>query len=299
MSEHHHEHAVPDTGARLAIVIGLNFFITIVEIIGGIISGSLSLLSDALHNFSDGIAIIIAWIAIKLEKKERSDTYTFGLKRAQVLAAVINAGTLVALSIYLFFEAWQRFSDPQPISGWIMTSVASIGLLANIIGTWLLYRDAQQNMNLKAAYLHLFSDAISSIGVIIGGLAITFFHIYWIDPILTALIALYVLKESIEILWRALGIFMLSTPKNISLAEVRTSVLNISGVAGIHHVHLWEVSEHDIKFEAHITTTEKLLYKTEQIRKDIESTLHDEFEINHVLIQFEQIDSDCTTKNLN
>jgi len=298
MSAHHHEHEVPETGGRLAIVIGLNFIITIAEVVGGLMSGSLSLLSDALHNFSDGIAIIIAWIAIKLETKPRTDTYTFGLKRAQVLAAVFNAGTLVAISIYLFIEAWQRFIDPQPIAGLIMTSVATIGLVANVLGTWLLSRGAKQSMNLKAAYLHLFSDAISSVAVILGGLAITFYDIYWLDPVLTILIGLYVLKESMSILWSALSIFMLATPSHIVLADVRKSVLNVKGVESLHHVHLWEVSEHDIKFEAHITVVDQMLNETESIRQSIESVLHDQFEINHCVLQLEHLGAACDTAEL-
>ncbi len=298
MSEHNHSHEVPESGGRLAIVIGLNFLITITEVIGGIISGSLSLLSDALHNFSDGIAIIIAWIAIRLEQRERSDHYTFGMKRAQVLAAVFNAGTLVAISLYLFFEAWQRFNDPQPISGLVMTSVAAVGLAANVIGTALLHRGSKQNMNLKAAYLHLFSDAISSIGVILGGLAIMYLDWYWVDPLLTVAIGLYVLKESMEILWRSLGMFMLAAPRGISLPQVRQAVLDIDGVKGLHHVHLWEVSEHDIKFEAHITVEDQMLHQTEGPRKTIEETLHEQFDINHCLLQIEQVGADCDTADL-
>jgi len=296
MSEHNHE--VPESGGRLAIVIGLNFLITLAEIIGGIISGSLSLLSDALHNFSDGVAVIIAWAAIKLEGRARSDSYTFGMKRAQVLAAVINAGTLVAISIYLFVEAWHRFENPQAIEGLVMTSVATIGLVANVIGTWLLHRGAKQSMNLKAAYLHLFSDAISSVGVILGGIMIMLFDVYWLDPLLTVLIGLYVLKESIQILWRALGIFMLAAPKDISLSEVRQTVLGVKGIIGIHHVHLWEVSEHDIKFEAHITLKDQLLHETENTRKTIEALLRQRFGIKHVVLQLEQPDADCDTRAL-
>ncbi|HEB55319.1 MAG TPA: cation transporter [Gammaproteobacteria bacterium] len=298
MSEHSHEHEVPESGGRLAVVILLNFIITIAEIIGGIISGSLSLLSDALHNFSDGIAVIIAWIAIRLDARPRSEKHTFGLKRAQVLAAVINAGALVAISIYLFVEAWHRFNDPHPIGGVVMTAVATIGLVANVIGTWLLHRGSKQNMNLKAAYLHLFSDAISSIGVILGGLAITFWDIYWIDPVLTVLIGLYVLKESLQILWRSLDIFMLATPEGLSLNEVREAVSAVPGVQGIHHIHLWEVAEHDIHFESHIEVADQPLHDTETIRHAIEKTLHDRFEITHVTLQIEPVDSECSTANL-
>ncbi len=295
---HDHVHEVPESGGRLAIVILLNFVITAAEIAGGLVSGSLSLISDALHNFSDGVAVIIAWIAIRLDARPRSDRHTFGLKRAQILAAVVNAGALVAISIYLFVEAWHRYNEPHPISGAIMTGVALVGLVANVIGTWLLHRGSKQNMNLRAAYLHLFSDAISSIGVILGGLAITFWGIYWLDPVLTVAIGLYVLKESLQILWRSLGLFLLAAPEGMTVQEVREAVLGIEGVRGIHHVHLWEVAEHDIHFEAHIELDDQPLRATEEIRHHIEDMMHERFGIDHVTLQIEPVDGQCATSGL-
>jgi len=295
---HNHSHEMPTSGKRLLIVILLNFTITIAEIIGGIISGSLSLLSDALHNFSDGIAVIIAWIAMKLDAKPRSSQYTFGLKRAQILAAIINASALVAISIFLFVEAWDRYANPQPIEGAVMTTVAIIGLLANVIGTWLLHQGSKENMNLKATYLHLFSDAISSVAVILGGLAIMFYDAYWVDPLLTVLIGIYVMKESIHILWRALGVFMLASPNHISSEDVAQSVLAIDGVEGIHHIHLWELAEHDVHFEAHITMENQSLSECELVRFAIEEVLHNQFEIHHVTLQTEPVDTSCGTQTL-
>ncbi len=293
-----HDHGTPETGGRLAIVIGLNVVITVAEVIGGILSGSLSLISDALHNFSDGIAIVIAWIAIRLNARARSDRYTFGLKRAEVLAAVINAGTLVAISIYLFVEAWQRLQTPEPISGGIMVTVALVGLVANVLGTVLLKRGSENSMNLRAAYLHLLSDAISSVGVILGGLAIWLWGITWIDPLLTVLIGLYVLKESISILWEALESILLATPRGMDLQAVREAILATDGVAGIHHTHLWQVSEHDIHFEAHIELPEQPLSQTEALRLTLAKMLHDEFDIEHATLQLEVTGGVCPSHSL-
>ncbi len=261
-------------------------------------SGSLSLLSDALHNFSDGVAVIIAWIAIRLRTLPRSDHYTFGLKRAEVLAAIINAGTLVAISIYLFYEAWQHVIHPQPIAGNIMTLVATIGLIANIIGTWLLHHGAKQSMNLRAVYLHLFSDAISSLGVILGGLAIMFFHINWVDPLLTVLIGLYVLKESIRILWHTLNLFMLATPSTLDLNTIRQLIREQTGIHDVHHIHLWAVSDTDIHFEGHITVEDQLLSRVGTLREKLEKLMHDQFHINHTTFQFEAISDNCKTGQL-
>lgn len=295
---HDHANDTPESGSRLAIVVGLNFVITAAEIIGGLISGSLSLISDALHNFSDGIAVIIAWIAIRLDARPRTDEHTFGLKRAQVLAAIINAGALVAISLYLFVEAWDRFVDPQPIEGMLMTGVASIGLVANVLGTWLLHRGSKQNMNLKAAYLHLFSDVVSSIGVILGGLAITFYGITWLDPLLTVLIGIYVLRESLLILWDALGIFLLRAPGGLSLEEIRAVIRAVPGVVSIHHLHLWEVAEHDIHFEGHVVLEDQPLRDTATIRVAIEELMRERFGINHTTLQIEPPDGQCVTAEL-
>ena len=295
---HDHSHDIPESGKRLAIVVALNFIITITEVVGGLMSGSLSLLSDALHNFSDGIAVIIAWIAIKLRTLPRSDHYTFGLKRAEVLAAVINAGALVAISIYLFIEAWNRYHTPEPITGSLMTIVATVGLVANITGTWLLHRGSKESMNLRAAYLHLFSDAISSVGVILGGLAIMFFNVYWIDPLLTVLIGLYVLKESMQILWRTLGVFMLAAPSELNLDEIRQVICKHEHIRDIHHIHLWAVAENDIHFEGHIVVDDQLLSKASLLREQLEELLHEQFDINHTTFQFESVTDTCETANL-
>ncbi|RMG78769.1 MAG: cation transporter, partial [Bacteroidetes bacterium] len=198
---HHHDHKNIDnvqqvSKKRLGITIFLNFLITVVEIIGGIVSGSLSLISDALHNFSDGIAVILSYFAVKLNEKPKNEKYTFGYKRAEILTAVFNASVLIGISIYLFIEAIDRLSNPSNIDSGLMIWVASIGLVANIAGTLLLKKDASHSLNIKSAYLHLLSDAISSAGVILGGFAIYFYDILWIDPLLTILISAYIIKES-------------------------------------------------------------------------------------------------------
>lgn len=225
----------------------------------------------------------------------RSDHYTFGFKRAEVLAAVINAGALVAISIYLFFEAWNRYVNPEPIAGNIMSIVATVGLVANIIGTWLLQRGSKESMNLRAAYLHLFSDAISSVGVILGGLAIIFFDVYWIDPLLTVLIGLYVLKESIQILWHTLSIFMLAAPAELKLEEIRDAIREQPDIFGVHHIHLWAVSENDTHLEVHITVEDQLLSQVSILREQLEELLHDKLGINHTTFQFEAVNDNCKT----
>ena len=287
MSHHHHHHDEKISGSRLLITMLLNFTITIVEIIGGIISGSLSLISDALHNFSDGIAVIISYFAIKLKERPNSYKHTFGFKRAEILAALINSATLLAISFYLFYESIARLIHPTEVQGGLMTLVASVGLLANIIGTLLLKKSASSSMNIKAAYLHLLSDAVSSVAVILGGIAIYYFNIYWLDPVLTILISSYVLKESYHILTDALHVLMEGTPEGISLEEIKKAVESFDKVINIHHVHVWSVGENDIHLEAHIDIENMLISESDELREKIEKVLRDKFKIEHATIQFE------------
>ena len=281
---------------NLLITMLLNFLITAVEIIGGIVSGSLSLLSDAIHNFSDGIAIIVSFIAIRLSRKPRTLKYTFGLKRAEILAAIINASTLIIISFFLIREAIERFSNPIPITGSLMLAVATVGFIANVVGTVLLKRGSDENMNIRAAYFHLLSDAFSSLAVIIGALFIMVLDITWIDPVLTILISLYILKETYDIVREAVDVLMMSSPAQIDMNELQRAVETISGVRNIHHVHLWRMNDTNIHFEAHIDVDDLPVSGTTALRTEIERCLHDRFDINHTTLQFE-CDS-CRTKGL-
>jgi len=285
---HNHSHSAESTSEKnLFITMALNFSITIAEVIGGFLSGSLSLISDALHNFSDGIAIIITYIAMRLSKKPRTFKYTFGLKRAEIIAAIINASTLIIISFFLIKEAIERFYNPSPITGSLMLIVAALGLVANVIGTLLLKKGSEGNLNIRAAYFHLLSDAVSSLAVIIGAVFIIFYKIYWIDPLLTILISIYILKETYEIVKEALDVIMMSSPAGINLDELKILVEGIPGVINIHHVHLWKLNDNDTHFEAHIEVEDMVVSKTIDIQKLIEQELHERYEINHTTLQFE------------
>jgi len=294
---HNHSHSAESTSEKnLFITMALNFSITIAEVIGGFLSGSLSLISDALHNFSDGIAIIITYIAMRLSKKPRTFKYTFGLKRAEIIAAIINASTLIIISFFLIKEAIERFYNPSPITGSLMLIVAALGLVANVIGTLLLKKGSEGNLNIRAAYFHLLSDAVSSLAVIIGAVFIIFYKIYWIDPLLTILISIYILKETYELVKEALDVIMMSSPAGINLDELKILVEGIPGVINIHHVHLWKLNDNDTHFEAHIEVEDMVVSKTIDIQKLIEQELHERYEINHTTLQFEC--DKCDTKKL-
>lgn len=284
---HSHNYGSVTSEKNLFITMALNFLITIAEVFGGIVSGSLSLISDALHNFSDGIAIIITYIALQLSNKPKTIKYTFGLKRAEIIAAIINASTLIIISFFLIKEAVERFSNPSPITGNLMLIVASLGLVANVAGTLLLKKGSEENLNIRAAYFHLLSDAISSLAVIIGALFIIFYKIYWIDPLLTVLISIYILKETYGIVKESVDILMMSNPDLIDLNVIKNLVKKIPGVLNIHHIHLWKLNDNDTHFEAHIEVEDMAVSKTAEIQKMIDKKLHNQYEINHTTLQFE------------
>jgi len=273
---------------RLIVSAGLNFATTVAQVIGGILSGSLSLISDALHNFSDTVALVISFFAVRLAKRKNTEAQTFGYKRAEILAALFNACALVVVSIFLFKEAFARFNHPHPVNSVLMLSVASVGLIANIVSVFLLKTHAHEDLNVRAAYVHLFSDFLSSIAVIIGACAIFISKAYWIDPALTILIGIYVLKEGYKIIEESTRILMQYVPKGINLREIQAQIEGIDGVKDIHHAHLWAVTERDIHFEAHINVSRDMpVSETCLLVKRVEEILKDKFAITHVTLQIE------------
>jgi len=266
----------------------LNLIISIAEIIGGLLANSLSLISDALHNLSDGLATFIAWIANMISKRPSNSRKTFGYKRVEILAAFFNALVLIVVSFYLFYEAFQRIIEPEPVKGKLMLIVAVIGLVANLVAVILLRSGSKQNINIRAAYLHLLGDTLTSVAVIIGGILIILLEIYWIDPIITIIIGLYILKETWEILKQTIDILMQGTPAGLDIELVRRDIEQISEVNNIHHVHVWNLDDQSVHFECHVDLKQDtLLSKTESIHSRIENILQANYHINHATIQFE------------
>jgi len=285
---HTHDHHKEVKGNRLLAATLLNLLISIAEIIGGILSNSLSLISDALHNLSDALATFIAWVANRISKRPSNAKRTFGYKRIEILAAFINAMILVVISFYLFYEAVLRLLEPQQVKGTLMLIVAVIGLLANLVAVLLLRGDAGKNINVKAAYLHLLGDTMTSVAVILGGVLIIFFKVYWIDPVITIIIGLYILKETWAILKQTNDILMQGTPAGLDLEQICKDLEQFPEISNIHHVHLWNLDDHSIHFECHVELNKDLhLSETESIHEKVEQLLQNKYQIGHITIQFE------------
>ncbi len=294
MAGHNHSHSVNNSDnseqreKKLLITVVLNFVITIAEIVGGFLSNSLALLSDALHNLSDAVALLIAYIAIKVSKRESNHRKTFGYKRVEILSALFNAVALIAICFFLFVEAYERLLSPEPIKGMLMLIVATIGLLANLISVVILHKDKSHNINIKAAYLHLIGDTLSSVAVIAGGLLIVFFEAYWVDPLITFMVGIYIIKETYQILKETINILMQATPQNIDIDEIKGELENLPEIDNIHHVHIWNLSDSETHFECHIDLEKDMsVSRTDSLRRQIDEILADRFNISHTTVQIE------------
>lgn len=299
---HHHHHGHQHShnnlkGRNLLISIFLNIAITVSQVIGGIISGSLALLSDALHNFSDVLSLIISYVAALLGKKKASKNKTFGYKRAEILAAFINAATLMVVAVILMIEAAERFFEPQEIGSNLVIWLSFIAILGNGFSVLLLKKDAEDNMNMKSAYLHLLTDMMASIAVLIGGLLMKFFQIYWVDAALTMAIGIYLIYMGYDLLKESTKVLMLFTPKSIEVKEIVESICTLEPIKNVHHVHIWQLNEEEIHLEAHIDFKNDIkLSEFDKILEDIEEHVYHKHGINHVNIQPEF--DKCDSKNV-
>lgn len=284
---HNHHHGVPSKigEKRLWWAVGANMLLTLAQVIGGLISGSLSLVADALHNFSDAASLLIALIAIRIGRKPPDKFKTFGYKRAETIAALINLVTLVIIGLYLCYEAIMRFIAPEPIAGWIIVIVAGIALIIDIFTAFLTYSQSKTSMNIKAAFLHNVTDALASVGVIIAGTLIILYGWVWVDAAMTLLIAGYVLYQGFTTLPKAIHLLMEGTPEHIDIKDVIEALEEQMGVQNAHHVHIWQLDEQRNALEAHIVISDEA--DMDAIKVSIKSMLHDKFNIDHSTLEFE------------
>lgn len=292
---HGHDHGTENMGdSKLIAAVGVNVLLTVAQVIGGILSGSLSLIADALHNLSDAASLAIALFARKIGRKTADELKTFGYKRAEVIAALINLTTLVIIGLYLIYEALWRFAEPEEIEGWTVVVVAGIALAVDIVTAVLTYAMSKNSMNIKAAFLHNVSDALASVGVIIAGTLILLYGWYWVDTLLTLVIAGYVLWQGFTMLPKTIHLLMEGTPEHLSIQEVITAMEAIKGVKSVHHVHIWQLDEQHNALEAHVVSNANQLADIETTKFQLKQMLSERFEICHSTLEFEHDEkSDC------
>lgn len=287
MSQQHihiHKHEVKGNNIVFSII--LNSLITLAQVVGGVLSGSLALVSDALHNLSDVITLVITLLAHKLSRRKASIEQTFGYKRAELIAAFVNAFTLVLVALGLVYGSVQRFFSPQIIQTDIVIALAFLGIVANGLSVLFLKKDAHHNLNMKSAYLHLVTDMLASVAVLLGALVMQFWGYYWIDSLLTLCIAIYLIVVGIDLLKKATKMLMLFTPEAIDIKEIVREVHKIVGVGKLHHIHVWHLNEEELHLEAHLDCSENIkMSEFNDLLYQIEVLLFQKFGINHINIQ--------------
>jgi cobalt-zinc-cadmium efflux system protein len=283
---HHHHHIAPESGdRRVAAAVAVNLLLTVVQIVAGVISGSLALIADAIHNLSDAVSLIIALAARRISRRPADASMTFGYGRAEVVAAMINYTTLIVIAVYLAAEGINRLIDPTEVQGWIVVVVAAIALVIDAVTALLIFRMQKGSVNMRAAFLHNVMDALGSVAVIFGGTLILLYDWRLVDPIVTLLIAGYILWHTGREIGPVIRILMLGSPPDVDAADVLREMEAVQGVRDVHHLHLWQMGEHAVSLEAHVVVAPDTAFQP--VKAGLKSLLSDRFGIEHSCLELE------------
>ncbi|PIR24713.1 MAG: cation transporter [Deltaproteobacteria bacterium CG_4_10_14_0_2_um_filter_43_8] len=295
MKKRHHHHAENTYRQKeqrgLLISIVINTVTMFLEIGGGIYSGSLALLSDAGHMFSHIFALGVSYFAIRIAIRPANTKNTFGFYRAEILAALLNAVTIFVVAYFILAEAYHRLQDPENIASGPMFVIALIGLSVNALTAYILHDVSKEDMNVRGAFLHMLGDLFSSVGVVIAAIIVKYTGWVYADPIASALIALVISYWAYGLLRDAVHILLQATPKELSVDEIKTSLLQLADIKGVHDVHLWELTKGMYMMTAHIEVEDQPISQVDNIRKQAQHILSERFNINHADLQVQ-----CATK---
>jgi cobalt-zinc-cadmium efflux system protein len=272
---------------RLAAAIVLNLLLTVAEIAGGLVSGSLALLADALHNLNDCGCLVIALVAGRIARQRADHRYTFGYRRAEVVGALINLTTLIAVSLYLVGEAVWRYFSPQQVEGWIVVIVAAVALAVDGATVLFLLAMSRGNLNLRAALLHNLADTFASLGVILAGVAVLLWDLWEADVLIAMVIAGYILWHSLRMIRQSIAILMESTPEGLDLRQLVREAQAVQGVRSLHHIHVWQLDEQHNAMEAHVVLDPSDGATLERIKHALKQRLELTFGITHSTLEFE------------
>jgi cobalt-zinc-cadmium efflux system protein len=285
-----HRATTPDRPLIISLV--LNLLITLLQIVGGIIANSLGLLSDAAHNLSDVVALGLSLWALRLGRRPATPRRTFAYKRAEILVAMFNSTVLVAISVFIIYEAVLRLLDPQPVDGlWVMGFAAG-GLVINALAAVLL-RSHGHDLNIRSAFLHLVGDAATSFGVMISGLIVYLWDWNYADAIVSILVSLWIGREAFGIVRSTVNVLMEGTPEGLELADVESAMLAVAGVKGVHDLHIWSISSNDLALSAHVEAEDAALSETGPLVTAIKDVLAREFSVGHVTLELEHEGGEC------
>ena len=286
-----HAHIDPKSGdRRVSIAIWANALLTVAQIVGGIVSGSLALIADALHNFSDMASLVIAFAARKIARRPADERMTFGYGRIEIVAALINYTTLILVGVYLIYEGGMRMIDPPEVQGWTVVILGGVALAVDTLTALLTYSMQKGSVNIRALFVHNLSDALASVAVIVGGALILLYDMRWVDPAITIGIAVYILYLAFTEIGGPIRTLMLGSPPDIDNDAVVAAVRDVEGVADIHHAHLWQMEEHAAALDTHVVVEEKAWDRLEEIKRAIKQVLEERFDITHSTLEFERED---------
>ncbi len=293
----HHHGSGGASAAKFIVAIFLNIIITVAEYIGGILSGSLALISDAGHNFSDVLSLILGYAGERVSQIKTGRVYSFGLKRFEVLIALVNALSLLAIGAWIVYEAAERYLNPVPVRPGIMLWIAVIGLAGNILSMLILMPGRSRSINIRSAFLHLLYDAVSSVAVIVTAAVMMFTQMAVLDLVISVGIVLMIAYSSIDIIREAMRIFLQGTPKGIDPDEISRRIEELPSVASVHGLHIWSVSSREVFLSCHICVdSSEGAVDTDAVIKEVNHILDDDYGITHTTIQMEQ-NMVCMTAN--
>jgi cobalt-zinc-cadmium efflux system protein len=292
---HGHQHTVDTKDINKAFIIGmvLNFLFVIIEAVVGLSIHSLSLLSDAGHNLADVASLALSLFAFRLLKVRSNERYTYGYKKTTILVALLNAGILLLSIGAIGYEALHKIVSPEPLPGKTISLVAGIGIIVNSITALLFFRAREKDLNIRSAFMHLLADALVSAGLVIGGIIIFYTHMYWIDPVLSIVIAVVIVFSTWRLLKDSLRLSLDGVPEAIDLHNVQAQIKKIPGVKDFHHVHIWALSTTENALTGHVVVSEETdMQAIEKLKHSIKhELLH--LNIQHVTLEVEMEDSSC------
>ncbi|WP_415232578.1 cation diffusion facilitator family transporter [Pseudophaeobacter arcticus] len=290
----HHQHIDPKAGnTRIVWAVMINIMLTVVQIVSGILSGSLALIADAIHNLSDALSLGLALFARIIARRPADDTMTFGYGRAEIVAALINYTTLILLGLFLTYEAVLRLFAPTDVDGWSVVIIAAFALGVDTLTAFLTYALSKSSMNIRAAFLHNVADALGSVAVIVAGTVIILYDWRLIDPLITLLIAGYILWQSITEIGGSVRILMLGSPPDMDTQAVLAAMCGVSGVGDVHHLHLWQMQEHQSALDAHIVIKEGRWNEADRVKEAVKIALRDRFGLSHITLDLERHGFEC------
>ena len=278
----------------MAAAVGVNLALTLAQVVGGILSGSLAMIADALHNFSDAASLGIAALARRIARRPADSDMTFGYGRAEVVAALINLTTLIVIGLYLVYEAILRFFDPQEVTGWLVIVIAAVALVIDLATAALTYTMSKTSVNIRAAFLHNLADAMGSLAVILAGALIWAFGWTWVDPAITLLIAGYILWMAWSEIGGVIRILMLGSPPRMAPENVLATAEAVEGVAGLHHAHLWQMDEHQAALQAHMVIETGAWAEADAIKQTVKARLEEAHGLTHVTLEMECASHVCS-----